>query len=107
MYGVPKSFDPSAFLCRTVENVCFYAYSVFIDFDGSYSITIDGRFEHQVSPDETPSYCDCEIPLDESKLMRLIGRAVVAADVEEGRNFVLSADLRGLEGAQGGARRAS
>ena len=46
MHGLPKDFDGSMFIGRTVEVISFAAYSIVVSFDNNVSITIESSFEH-------------------------------------------------------------
>ena len=69
MYGLPKDFDGSFLVGRTLEMVCFSQNQVYLHFDEDIIITIESAFS-----------CNTEqvvdVPVQDSNLMRLVGSAV-------------------------------
>ena len=78
MYGLPRDFDFSIFVGRSVELVSFTVNTVNLSFDEDLSITIGSSYEYQVdtrSPGEKRA-----IPVQESTLMQLLGKTIEAAE---------------------------
>ena len=91
MYGLPKDFDPAGFVGRIIELVSFTANTVHLGFNGGYSLTVESSFEHRPEQRGTgPVRFD--VPLEDSGLMRLIGRSVLAAEVERPGTLFLRFD---------------
>ena len=89
MYGLPRNFDPTLFVGRTIELVSFTSNTVHLAFSGDRcSLTIESSFEH--NPGVTGrERVHSEVPVVESGLMRLVGRSVAIAEVEgEGTLFL-------------------
>ena len=87
MYGLPKDFDTSIFLGKTIQAISFSANTIDFMFDDALSITATGSFSHHIpgqNSDEVES-----IPVKNSKLMQLTEKSVVSAKVEGRGNLVL------------------
>jgi hypothetical protein len=81
MYGLPKDFDGSFLIGRTLETVCFGQYQVYLNFGDRIIITIESAFSYRA--DEVVT-----LPLKESKLMELLETSVSA--VQAGEDGTLS-----------------
>ncbi len=82
MYGLPKNFDGSFLVGRTLEGVWFRQFLVNLDFGDTIHISIEGAF----------GYGDDAIanaPVRESNLMRSIGSSVEAATGEADGTLIL------------------
>lgn len=76
MYGLPKDFDGSFLVGRSLEMVCFAQYQIYLHFDENILITVASAF----------SYKDdfvVAVPVRESALMELVGSSVLAATGDE------------------------
>ena len=80
MYGLPKDFDGSMFIGRTVELVSFSANTIHISFDDHLSITITSSFEHRLGTEEPTQDCVQRVPVEESRLMQLAERSVESVE---------------------------
>ncbi len=69
MYGLPKDFDATILVGRTLNMVCFAAYQVYLHFDSDTSITIESGFRHGARVSTRP-------PVVHSELMRLVELAI-------------------------------
>ena len=69
MYGLPKDFDATILVGRTLNMVCFAAYQVYLHFDSDTSITIESGFRHGARVSTRP-------PVVHSELMRLVERVI-------------------------------
>ncbi|MHC4525129.1 MAG: DUF6188 family protein [Planctomycetota bacterium] len=81
MYGLPKDFDGTFLVGRTLEMVCFAQYQVFLHFDPEITITIESSFSYQ--SDQMIS-----VPVKKSDLMNLLGISV--KEVQGDKNGTLS-----------------
>jgi len=72
MYGLPKGFDGSVLVGRTLEMVCFNENQVYLHFDGRTTITIESAFSYKNEQ-------IVHVPVAESHLMELLGLSVSAA----------------------------
>ena len=73
MHGLPRSFDPTFFVGRQMEMVCFNENQVYLHFDHKISIVIEAALRHEYG-----SGCDQvdSMPVTTSRLMRLLGAEV-------------------------------
>jgi hypothetical protein len=78
MYKLPKDFDGSFLVGRTLEMVCFGANQVFLHLGDGTMITIESSFQHTRGPDDRDAK-KSEMPIAVSDLMQLVGRSVVQA----------------------------
>ena len=76
MYGLPKDFDGSIFVGKTVVLVSFSVNTIHITFEGDVSITLQSSFEYRDSAQQTDDVCTQQVPVKESRLMQLAGRIV-------------------------------
>jgi hypothetical protein len=72
MYGLPKDFDGSFLVGRTLEMVCFNQNQVYLHFDSDITITIESAFSYK-----TEQVID--VPVQESNLMEMLGSTVSVA----------------------------
>jgi len=49
MYGLPKSFDASVFVGKTLEMLCFNVSQICLHFDNHTKITIEGTLTYQTT----------------------------------------------------------
>jgi hypothetical protein len=76
MYGLPKDFDGSFLVGRTLEMVCFNQTQVYLHFDEHVSIAIESAFS--CGTEEV-----VDVPVKESHLMELLGSSVSVARGDE------------------------
>ena len=76
MYGLPKDFDGSFLVGRTLETVCFAQFQVYLHFDANITIGIESAYSYR-----TDQVVD--VPVQESNLMQLLGSTVSAARGDE------------------------
>ncbi len=88
MYGLPPEFDGAFFVGRTIEVISFTINSVFFAFDENVSLTVESSFEHRLPTDEERGALQ-RAPVDSSSLMQLIGRPVVATDLDNDGTLIL------------------
>ncbi len=93
MYGLPKDFNASFFVGRTLEHVTFRQYAVDLGFDEHVSITVESSLQHQLSLDDVESEVQ-SIPLSHSRLMQLAGRGVTDVKGEVDGTLLLVFDNR-------------
>ncbi|QOJ00933.1 MAG: hypothetical protein HRU70_10670 [Phycisphaeraceae bacterium] len=72
MYGLPKDFDGSFLVGRSLEMVCFNQNQVYLHFDADITICIESAYSYK-----TEQVID--VPARESNLMDLLGSAISAA----------------------------
>jgi len=77
MFGLPKDFDASILVGRTLELICFAQYQIFLHFDEKVSIDVRSALSHQESLNLAPRRV--EIPVLQSDLMVLLGHSTVKA----------------------------
>jgi hypothetical protein len=70
MHGLPKDFDGTFFIGRTLEMVCFNENQVYLHFDAKLTITIESAFAYK---DELL----VKVPVHDSNLMELLGSSVL------------------------------
>ena len=88
MYGLPRGFDASRLVGRTLDFVTFTSNTVHFSFDGGASITIEASFTHWIRG-AAPSSQRLSVPVSESRLMQVVGAAVSAARATEDGTLVL------------------
>ena len=81
MKGLPKTFDTSLFVGRTVDQVSFSVNNVSLYFDADLILTVEGPFEHRPAIGDMATAVH-QLPVSESKLMQLAGHHVTEARVE-------------------------
>lgn len=74
MHGFPETLELSPLVNRTLDSVGFAAFSIYLHFDGGHRITVEGRLGHRLKPEEDLVWD--VIPVDDSRLMRLVGQTV-------------------------------
>lgn len=89
MYNIPDSFDPSVFHERTLDLVSFSANSIHFVFENDLAITVEGSYIHMV-PDDEAQVDDGGIPVQHSRLMRMVGKRVTSCEVQNQRTLSLS-----------------
>ena len=87
MYRIDDDFDPSFFVGAMVQRVCFGPYVVTLDLDGS-SVTIEGSYEHR----DGGRADEVTLPTADSRLMRLSGKRVESAHVDDPETLRLEFD---------------
>ena len=83
MYRLPKDFDGSFLVGRTLEMVCFNQNQVYLHFDAKITITIESSFSSQ--NDQIIS-----VPVRESNLMKLLELTVSEVQGEEDGTLLLT-----------------
>ena len=76
MYGLPEDFDPSFFIGRRLELICFGENTVNLHFDGELHITIESAFIYHAPETDSTGQRE-EIPVLSSEIMRLIGSSII------------------------------
>jgi len=79
VYGLPGDFDASPFVGRTLDLVSFSANTIHFNFDDDVSITVEGTYDHITPSGEA----ECEVPVEHSALMQLVGESVLIAEASE------------------------
>ena len=74
MYGLPIDFDGSFFIGRILEQVCFAAYTMYLNFDGEIIISIEGSFSYIKNRQQNIEVV--KVPVSKSDVLELIGRTV-------------------------------
>lgn len=69
MYGLPKDFDGSFLVGRTLEMVCFSQNQVYLHFDDDIIITVERALSYNTAQ-------VVDVPVQDSSLMGLVGSAV-------------------------------
>jgi primase-polymerase (primpol)-like protein len=72
MYGLPKDFDGSFLVGRTLNLVCFSQNQMSFHFDDDITITVESAFSYKTAQ-------VVDVPVQESNLMELLGSAVSVA----------------------------
>lgn len=91
MYGFPPSLSPDIFVDKCLTSILFAEYLVALDFDGQLHIDVYSTLSHD-SPGEFAELWDLESPVLTTRLPRLLGHRVVAADLEGRGTICLSFD---------------
>ena len=75
MYGLPQDFDGKFLIGRTLEQICFNANQISLQFDADVAITIESRYSYQ---DAAPAVSTptSSVPALQSNLMQLLGQTV-------------------------------
>lgn len=81
MYGLPKDFDGSFLVGRTLGLLCFSQNQMSLHFDDDVTIAIESAFAYKTAQ-------VIDVPVHESDLMELLGTAV--ASVQGDANGTLS-----------------
>lgn len=82
MKGLPKTFDSSVFMGKTIDQVSFTINTVSLNFDAGLILTVVGAFEHGPILGGSGHEVS-EPPVSESRLMQLAGHRVTGAKVED------------------------
>jgi hypothetical protein len=90
MYKLPKDFDGTFFIGRTLQNVSYSENTVFFGFDENVSVTATSSLQHEI-PGDKESLIQ-KVPLTESKLMKLPGHCIVKASGDEEGTLTLVFD---------------
>ena len=85
MYGLPKDFNGSFLVERTLEMVCFNQNQVYLHFDTNITIAIEGAFSYKT--DQV-----INVPVQNSNLMELLGSSVLVAQGDENGTLSLNFD---------------
>jgi len=81
MYGLPKTFNPSFLLGKTVEQVCFAQYHVLLCFGSKIWIQVEGKYILYCGSEIMESVA-FEAPVSESGLLHLIEKTVIDVSFE-------------------------
>lgn len=105
MYGIPDNFDPSFFVGATPDSISFGSCVINLHLsDPTIQVRIMGSYDH-AGPDDAWLDKVHELPVAESRLMRIAGKQITAAVVESAQALVLTfADgqlLRILDDSEG------
>ncbi len=92
MYGLPKDFDGSFFVGRSVGLVSFSVNAIHITFDCDIAMTIESSFEHRMGTEAMIDGCVQKVPVMESRLMQLAGRTVERVDAAPNGTLTLHFD---------------
>ena len=90
MYGLPKDFDVSVFIGKTLDLVCFSVNTVNLIFEKNVSIIIMSSFIYQHNCTENTNIQ--KIPVSSSDLMCLVGQVIEHAEGHENGALVLHLD---------------
>ncbi len=85
MYGLPKDFDASFLIGRTLEQVCFSQNQVSLHFDDNITLTIESAFAYKTQQ-------VVNVPVHESNLMELLGASASMAHGAENGTLSLTFD---------------
>jgi hypothetical protein len=91
VYKLPKDFDGSFFLGRTLECVLFNENTVDFLFDEHVGIGVESSLQHQIALEDEQSEVQA-VPLSQSRLMQLLGRCVTGVKAGDDGTLVLSFD---------------
>lgn len=99
MHGLPKDFDVSIFVGKTLVSLHFYEFSISMNFEDREKhpleltrvdcvlLTLESSYSHQRSEDKLEVRID--IPTQQSTLLELVRRSVRAASAEFPGTLVL------------------
>jgi hypothetical protein len=85
MYGLPKDFDGSFLVGRTLELVCFSQNQMSLHFSDDITITIESAFSYKIDQ-------IVDVPVQQSNLMELLGSSVSVAQGDENGTLSLLFD---------------
>ena len=89
MYELPDDFDPTVFVGRTLERLSFTLNTLDLAFDGDVSIRVLGEVWHCGGDDRGQWYDGATLPVRVSRLMDLLGVAVIGGEIEDRSTLVL------------------
>ncbi len=93
MYRLPKGFDGSFLVGRTLERVSFSENTVSFGFDENVAITVTSSLKHELLSDSVHTDSEVQsVPLSHSRLMQLTGRSLTIVKGEEDGTLILSFD---------------
>lgn len=78
MNGLPSGFDSSRLVGCTLEQLSFSVNTVHLSFSSDVSITIEAYFSHSI-PGDAGGSKPTQVPLRESRLMKLAGESIESA----------------------------
>ena len=81
MHGLPPDFDPSVFVGRELEQVCFTVNTVSLAFDDDIMITLEGAFVVRAASGGEVKQSP---PIESSGITALLGQRVSVASASEG-----------------------
>lgn len=90
MYGLPDDFDGSFFVGRTLDEICFAAYTMYLVFDGKVTISIAGSFSYIKNRQENIEFLN--IPVNKPDFLILIGKTIKEAVGERDGTLTLKFD---------------
>lgn len=75
MFGLPKDFDGSIFLSRTLEQICLNENTIYFHFDRGIFISVESAYSYfeadLVSDDQLT-----EVPKFDANVLRLLGKSI-------------------------------
>jgi hypothetical protein len=86
MYGLPKGFNTTKFIGRTLDEVSFTLNTICFSFDENIGITVESSLEHC---DRDGQVYRVAPPVSDSRLMRLVGGLVESADAATDGTLIL------------------
>jgi hypothetical protein len=89
MYALPDDFDPAVFAATTLAKISFTSNTLVLDFDADISATVESEVRYASRDEHGTSLELAAVPVTHSRLMRLIGRRIVRAEVEGSATLVL------------------
>ena len=92
MYGLPSSFDPSVFVGRELELVCFSVNTITLTFDQKIRVTILRSFIYHPSPNAEA--IKQTLPVASSTLMCLTGKIVRSAKADRDGTLTIQFESR-------------
>lgn len=82
MYKLPKDFDASFFVGKSLDFLTFSQNSVAMVFSESVCITVESSLQHKTGTEATDEPIQ-HLPLHDSQLTQLLGRSVTQAFGQE------------------------
>jgi hypothetical protein len=89
MYGLPKDFDGSSLIGRTLEMVCFNLNQISLHFGDHVMITVEGALTYQSVSGVVQKLSP---PVVETNIMQLVGRELVRVVGSPGGTLSLTFD---------------
>jgi hypothetical protein len=87
MYGLPNGFDGSRLIGRRLEQICFSENQLALHFDDELSVIIESTLLCQDSATSIGQLI--EIPVSQSNLMRLLGRAILKSYGDDSGTLII------------------
>lgn len=94
MHGLPATFDATVFVGSTLDSVTFAVNVIHLAFDSGLSISVNARVCYRAEVAQV-TLVD-ELPVRESRLMLLIGKAVSGAACDTNGFLTLELEDGGL-----------